>query len=221
MTIKPWLDKAGAYKIAKIPCPNFASQHVDLLAPRTGVLHTTEGGWESSMSVFRVHYAPHFIVGVNAQHRAAERFGVPHPAQPTSAAQIAQLVPLGVIGAACKAHNDHAVAQIEMVGYAQEKLWLPEAGTLDALASLMLTLRDECGIPLWHPWKDGDFGRASDNPHRHAPFYGRTAGWFGHGDMPSPDSHWDPGALAWSKVFAHAHDLEAKKRSITAPPAVA
>jgi hypothetical protein len=98
--------------------------------------------------------------------------------------------------------------RIARLGFSQEKLWLPDAETIDALASLMLVCRDEWGIPLTHPWPDGDFGRAGINPHRSAGKFGKVAGWYGHGDCPSPDTHWDPGALEWSKVFARATALD-------------
>jgi hypothetical protein len=61
---------------------------------------------------------------------------------------------------------------------------------------------DECllarvGIPLVHPFPDGDFGLAGSsrrNTHRKAGKFGKIAGWYGHGDMPDPDVHWDPGS---------------------------
>jgi hypothetical protein len=83
---------------------------------------------------------------------------------------------------------------------------------LDALASLMNVCWHEWGIPLVHPFPDGDFGLAGSsrrNTHRRAGKFGKIAGWYGHGDMPDPDVHWDPGALEWSKVFLHCHELEA------------
>ena len=62
MSVKPWLDRAGQFAIEHIGgIPHF-SKAVDLGAPRTGVLHTTEGGWDGSLAVFRQHYAPHFLL---------------------------------------------------------------------------------------------------------------------------------------------------------------
>ena len=51
----------------------------------------------------------------------------------------------------------------------------------------MVVCEKEWGIPLTHPWADGDYGRAGDNPHRHAGKFGKVAGWFAHGDMPPPE----------------------------------
>lgn len=195
MSIRGFIDHAGAFKVQQIPCPeHFKTQPMDLTAPRAGVLHTTEGGWAGSLAVFKCHYAPHFLLGFNAVDKKVE---------------IAQLLQVGLIGQATRAHNNLAIVQIEMVGFSQEKLWLPEPEVVDALASLMLVCRDEWGIALSHPWVDGDFGRAGPNPHRTAGKFGRIAGWFGHGDMPSPDTHWDPGALQWSKIFDRAKEIDA------------
>lgn len=193
------IDKAGKYPVVQAPCPCFQHELADLTVPAAGVLHTTEGGWNGSMDVFKVHYAPHFALGLNAS-------GKP---------EIAQLVPVGIIGAACVGHNNKARVQIEMIGYAKEEAWLPDDDTLDVLASLMLVCRDEWGIPLSHPWSDGDYGRAGDNPHRHSGKFGTVAGWFGHADMPPMDSHWDPGNLQWSKVFAHAASID--RSAVPAP----
>lgn len=187
MAVMQWLDDVGKFKVEKIPCPHF-SLAVDLAAPRTGVIHTTEGAWISSMGVFKTHYAPHFIVG---------------------AGRIAQLVPIGLIGAALVTHNDHAIVQIEVVSKSQQSLWLPDDATVEALAALMAVCQREYGIPLTHPWPDGDYGVYGDNPHRHAGKWGVVAGWFGHGDVPAPDAHWDPGALRWSALLAKAAAMTA------------
>lgn len=180
--VRPYLEMAGRFTVEQIPCPHF-SQPVDLDAPRTGVVHTTEGHWDDGLAVFKTHFAPHFLVG---------------------AGRIAQLVQVGTIGAALVTHNDHAIVQIEVVSFSKQTLWLPDDTTTEALAALMATCQREYGIPLSHPWVDGDYGLYGDNPHRHAGKWGVVAGWFGHGDVPSPDDHWDPGALEWSRVFAHA-----------------
>lgn len=187
-SVKPWLDQAGKFPVEPIPCPHF-SQPVDLDAPRTGVLHTTEGPTvEGALAIFRQHYAPHFLVGLDA-HRQV---------------RVLQLVQVGTIGAALVTHNWLAIVQVEMVGFSKETLWRPDDGTAEALASLMAVCKREYGIPLAHPWADGDFGRAGDNPHRHAGKFGVAAGWYAHGDCPSPDTHWDVGALEWSSLLDRA-----------------
>jgi hypothetical protein len=191
-TVKPWLDQAGRFPITHIGgIPHF-NQSVLLDAPRTGVLHTTEGGWVGSLAIFKQHFAPHFMLGFDADAQQV---------------RIAQLVQVGTIGAALKAHNNQAIVQIEMIGFSKEQPWLPDAETVAALASLMAECNSEYGIPLEHPWPDGDFGKAGPNPHRSSGKYGNVAGWYGHGDCPSPDTHWDPGSLKWSVVLDKAEQM--------------
>src|SRR5271169_4686487 len=146
-SVMPWLERAGRFEVEHIGgIPHF-NQPVDLDAPRTGVLHTTEGGWPGSMAVFKQHFAPHFMVGMDISQKRV---------------RIAQLVQVGTIGAALVTHNDHAIVQVEMIGFSKETPWTPDDETLKALAALMAVCKVEYGIPLVHPWADGDFGRAGD-----------------------------------------------------------
>jgi Putative peptidoglycan binding domain/N-acetylmuramoyl-L-alanine amidase len=188
-----WLTKAGDFTVEPIGgIPHFA-QSVLADSPRAGVLHTTEGSTiEGAMSVFKTHFAPHFALGKSASGRVV----------------VYQLVPIGFIGAALVTHNDLAIVQVEMVGFSKETAWFPDDETAAALAGLMAACRDEYGIPLWRPWADGVYGMATaSDPHRNAGQFGKDAGWFGHGDVPAPDSHWDPGAFQWSRVFALAANI--------------
>ena len=198
MTVRPYLDKVGRFAVEQIPCPH-ESMAVYLNTPRTGVVHTTEGGWTGSLAVFKTHFAPHFLVGPG---------------------RIAQLVQVGTIGAALVTHNWLALVQIEMIGYSKETLWVPDEETLEAVASLMAVCEAEYGIPLTHPWPDGVYGMArATDPHRNHGEFGTVAGWFGHGDVPAPDSHWDPGELKWSAFFDEARKVEAIKTPVpVAPP---
>jgi hypothetical protein len=184
--VRAWLDKAGPYRIEKIPCPH-PNEGVDLAAPPAGVLHTTEGGWDSGMSVFRVHFAPHFLVG---------------------AGRIAQLVPLGKMATALEhpsgfpETNRVCRVQIEVVGYSKTTLYQFDARTLDTLAELLAKLKGEAGIPLFRPfpeamppqpWAIRSFARRRSN-------WGRVAGWYGHVEIPG-NSHWDPGYYKWSELL--------------------
>lgn len=189
---KPWLTQAGKFPVEHIGGIPHYNDSVDLGAPRTGVLHTTEGGWVGSLAVFKQHYAPHFMLGFDADAQKV---------------RIAQLVQVGTIGAAIKARNRAVIVQIEMIGCSKETLWLPDPETLEALASLMAVCASEYQIPLFHPWPDGDFGKAGNNPHRSSGKFGQQAGWYGHGDCPRPDTHWDPGNLRWSVVFNRAQQI--------------
>jgi hypothetical protein len=191
-SVKPWLEQAGKFPITRIKdIPHF-DDPVDLAGPRTGVLHTTEGKWPGAMTVFKQHFAPHFLLGLETDNGPV---------------RIAQLVPVGTIGASIRAHNNKAIVQIEMVGFSQKTPWQPDDKTAEALASLMAVCNKEYGIPLSHPWPDGDFGKAGDNSHRESGRFGTIAGWYGHGDCPSPDIHWDPGNLKWSVILKAAQAL--------------
>jgi hypothetical protein len=206
--VKPWLDQAGTFPIVHIGgIPHF-NEAVNLDAPRTGVLHTTEGGWIGSLAVFKQHYAPHFMLGFNAD---------------AGKVQIAQLVQVGTIGASLRANNAKAIVQIEMIGFSKTTPWLPDDTTLLALASLMAICEREYGIPSSRPWPDGDFGAAGNNPHRDSGNFGKIPGWYGHGDCPSPDTHWDPGNLKWNEVFtrAQAQHLDGTDRERIGPIAMA
>jgi hypothetical protein len=128
-------------------------------------------------------------------------------------------VQVGTIGTALKAHNNQAIVQIEIVGYSKEQPWLPDDETVEALASLIAVCLREYGIPLHRLWADGDFGKAGDNPHRASGKFGKEAGWFGHGDCPSPDTHWDPGNLKWSVILAKAQRIAETLGAPTSPSA--
>ena len=100
-----WLTKAGTYTVEKMPMPHLSTA-VDLAKPRVGVMHTTEGGFDSALSVFRQHYAPHFMVGTDSKGHT----------------RILQFVPLGTMASALQNHtggvetNRWAHVQIELVG---------------------------------------------------------------------------------------------------------
>jgi hypothetical protein len=200
--VKPWLDQANRFPIAHIGgIPHF-NESVHLEAPRTGVLHTTEGGWAGSLSIFKQHFAPHFMLGFDADAQKV---------------RIAQLVQVGTIGAALVTHNNQAIVQIEMVGFSKKTPWLPDDETAAALASLMAACSIEYGIPLDHPWSDGDFGKAGNNPHRSSGKFGDIPGWYGHGDCPSPDTHWDPGNLEWSQLLNMAQQIATNMGDVPQP----
>ncbi len=203
--VKPWLEKAGRFTVEHIGgIPHF-NQQVDLGGPRTGVLHTTEGNWAGSLGVFKTHYAPHFMLGLDSEQNRV---------------RIAQLVQVGTIGAALVTHNWIALVQVEMIGYSKETLWVPDPQTEEALATLMAVCKAEYGIPLTHPWADGIYGRATaSDPHRAEGKFGSVAGWYGHGDCPSPDSHWDPGDLRWSHVLSMAAAMQESNNPPSPPPA--
>lgn len=192
--MKSALAKAGRYTIEQENCP--PTGPVDLKRPRTGVLHTTEGSFESAYNEFKKKYAPHFLVGKDRSGKV----------------RIVQFVSLGNYAAALENHsggvetNRWAVVQIEVAGYSKTTPWMFDDDVKDALASLMATLVKEAGIPLARPfpdkmptlpWATPSFQR------RKAAKWGRVAGWYGHVEVPE-NGHWDPGALKWSELLAAA-----------------
>lgn len=185
------ITRAGNFPVRQVPVRHYPNT-VNFSRPRCAVLHTVEGTWAGGMAILTRHYAPHFMLGLNNKK-----------------AEIVQFVPIGFIGAALRANNDQALVQVEMVGFSKEKPWLPDGQTLDALCSLMNVCEREWGIPRAHPWPDNDWGRAGERtPHRASGKFGHIAGWYGHQDVPE-NTHWDVGALQWSRVFDRCHELEA------------
>jgi hypothetical protein len=207
MTITPWLTKAGRFPVEHIGGIPHLNEGVDLFSPRTGIIHTTEpgaratqqAGWDAALGVFKRHWSPHFLVG---------------------AGRIAQLVQIGTRSGALVDHNVSALVQVEVVANSSEDPWLFDAATAEAVAALMAACLIEYGIPLFRPWPDGVYGKArASDPHRAEGKYGHIAGWFGHGDIPSPDTHWDPGNLKWSALFARAAEIEHDPSPAPAPVA--
>jgi N-acetylmuramoyl-L-alanine amidase len=201
--MRAWLTRAGTVRVEKRPCPA-PGERIDRSRPRTGVVHTTEGNWESALGEFEQHFAPHFLLGRDQ----------------TGTCRIAQLIPLGQMAASLLnpaggvETNRWAVAQIEVVGMSSTIPWLPADDVQHALASLMLTLQHEAGIPLSRPFEDAmpplpwattSFSR------RHAGKWGEVPGWYGHVEVPEND-HWDPGALRWSELLGRSADLASPAR---------
>lgn len=179
--LKGWISAAGSFKVEHVPCPDYAGD-VELTGARRGVQHTTEGSLESALAVFRVHYAPHFLVGRDAGRT-----------------RILQLLPLGRAAAALEHPDDTpptnagAHVQIELADFSQRHPWLPQPLEVqEALADLYAVLQQTVGIPL----------RYVPNAQRSRAVWDGNGGWYGHGDVPDqPDGHWDPGDLQWPTLF--------------------
>ena len=189
----------GGRKIEHIPCPH-PNAPVDMTVPAVGVLHTVEGSLGSGLSVFQNRNAPHFTLD-----------GV----------RIIQMVPLGMMGSSLAnpaggvETNRLVRAQIELAGKSSQKPWLPDEPTTAALADLLATLERAAEIPLTRPFPDKmpPLPWATVNFTRRKGKWGKTAGWFGHIEVPE-NSHWDPGALQWTKLLALASELSAKQKRV-------
>lgn len=191
-----YLARAGRFRVEHLPCPGPAGALVGTDRPK-GVLHTTEGSFESALAIFRERDAPTFLLGRDKHGRV----------------RVVQLRPLGACAAALEhpagtpETNRAVMAQVEIAGYSQRKPWLPDDEVTEALATLMLTLEDAAGIPLRHPV-------ISDRDER---AFARASGWVGHCDVPN-NSHWDPGALRWAALFKRAKQLDATPAVVKARP---
>lgn len=185
--MKPgWLPRKGLVSVERRACPDYGPVNLD--APPKGVLHTTEGSFESALGVFRNHYAPHFLVGRDKRGRV----------------RVVQLVRLGRTAGALENKrggvetNSVCRVQIEIVGKSKREPWLPDQAVTDALARLLAHLVDGAGVPLQHPRVNRSWSRW------------RTAvGWVGHADVPE-NTHWDPGALKWTELLRLANAYRAE-----------
>lgn len=179
-----WLDHAGPYKVERVNVPCLSAD-VSLTIPAKGVGHTTEGSWDSAMSVFRRHYAPTFMVGRDGNR-----------------VRIVQFCPLGKIASALRntaggvETNRWARAQIELVARSSRASWQPDTDVMRAYAALLYELRDVAGIPLRH----------ITNQSRDPRVWRDSAGWFDHAGVPE-NSHWDMGAFRWPAALTAAGNL--------------
>jgi hypothetical protein len=192
----------GGRRIEHIPCPH-PGERVDVGAPAVGVMHTIEGNLGSGLSVFQRHFAPHFAL---------------------DGRRIVQMIPLGMIACALENRpggvetNRITRAQIEVAGKSQESPWLPDPQTADALADLMATLKLTADIPLTRPFPEKMPPKpwaATNFKRRQAGKWGRTAGWFGHVEVPE-NAHWDPGNFQWGKLLARARKYAGQSGTVQA-----
>jgi hypothetical protein len=192
-----WLPKALNYHVEKMAV-SYLTAHVDLHKPAVGVMHTTEGSFDSALKEFKTKFAPHFLVG---------------------AGRIVQFAPLRIMSHALEHKkgtvetNRWARVQIEVAGHSKLDLWQPDNATFLALASLVAVLEDAAGIPLTRPhhWPDQldkhQVWAKTGNPRRIQHVWGKVAGWFGHIEVPG-NHHWDPGSLNYTALFAKARALK-------------
>jgi hypothetical protein len=189
-----WLTHAVKYPVEHVHV-SYLTGHVDHAKPAVGVMHTTEGSFDSALQEFKTKFAPHFLVGKS---------------------RIIQFAPLGKMSHALEHHkgavetNRWARVQIEIAGKSQLDLWKPDSETFDRLAALVAVVSDAAGIPLKRHWPDqldkGVVWATSKNPRRLQHVWGKEGGWFGHIEVPG-NSHWDPGSLDYTALFARAQEL--------------
>lgn len=202
---EPWLTSVGGVRVERITVPH-ALVAVDTSRPPSGVGHTTEGGWTSSLNVFKQHYAPHFMLGRDETGRI----------------RIAQFVPLGYEAASLEnppggvETNRWARCQFELVGVSSLQPWLPGPDVSHLLAAFLAVIRDHSltQIPLRRPFPDalppGVTWATPSNPRRQSGKWGIEAGWYNHMEVPEND-HWDMGAFQWNEMFKQAPGAAARR----------
>lgn len=194
---KRWLEKiGGSVEVERITDVKRSGVTSDLSVPPKGVLHTTEGGWDGSLSVFRnVTGTPTFMGGfdvTSGRHR------------------VAQFMPIGEMALTLKnaaggtETNREVRVQIEALGFSQfggKKRWflgvdrksLSEA-TKNMLADLVWSAGEAAGIPHRHAGLG--FGNRSVSQ------WDSEAGWYAHSEAPEND-HGDVGnEFDWDDLFA-------------------
>lgn len=188
---KEWLDTVGGVKVERLTGVKRSGASSDQSKPARAVLHTTEGGWDGSMAVFRSTGTPTFMVGRDNRN----------------VLRVAQFMPMGEMALTLKnasggvETNRWCLVQIELVGFSQRTFGWPlgvdrkpmDEAVKRTLADLVDQCSAACGIPL---------KRAGDGTRSVANWSGNT-GWFGHAEVPEND-HWDPGNFDWADLFKRA-----------------
>lgn len=191
---KHWLDHVGPVEVERIDDVKRSGVTSDLGVPPKGVLHTTEGGFAGSLSVFRNSTGtPTFMAGRDENGRL----------------RVAQFMPVGEMSLTLKnasggtETNREARVQIECLGFSRfpgRPAWflgVDRRGLDSAAKNLIADLVYEAS-------------EASGIPHRHAGLgFGNRSlsrwdshgGWYAHSEAPEND-HSDVGnEFDWDDLF--------------------
>ena len=180
-----WLPNAELIK-SKLSCGTY-----DRLDPKKVGIHTTEGpSIASAMSAY-ISYPPHVIASYE-ERRVAQHFPLNVPARSFKGSE----------------NDDEPVIQVELVGYAREsRYWADEK---------LRWFAENVFGPIYQLWPcalvgppqgfkdelDGQILARASSKHRFkTKAYEEFSGYLGHQPAPSPDSHWDPGALDIGKLL--------------------
>jgi hypothetical protein len=155
-------------------------------------MHTTEGGSISGAMSAYAPYPPHLI------YDWRNRRGVQHVRLDRAAYS------------AMDGNDDDYMIQVELVGFAAETRNWPEEALRNVAIDVVAPLEQYFKIPrriIWHGFKDGRDGitlAVANSPIRLDWAQLRDfSGWLGHQHLPSPDTHWDPGALPMARIFSY------------------
>lgn len=182
-----WLVNVAGVPVERISGVKRSFTTANMSAPPKAVMHTTEGGWDGSLNVFKTSTGtPTFMIGRDG-----------------TKLRVAQFMPIGEMALTLKnpsggvETNRVCRVQIELVGFSKKELWLPDEKTTEALADLMGQIKDKAQVPL----------RRGGDGTRNVSRWLNASGWFGHVEVPEND-HVDPGNLNYTKLFALAGQEE-------------
>lgn len=168
----------------------------DQTYPWRGVWHTTEGGWDASISSFRSkRIPPHLLVDPVTRRRG-------------------QLVSLNRSSYALEndpggveTNREHAI-QIEVVGYARQSHLLADDALRWLGEEVVRPLAAAVPIRFWSPPFYGEgagWTLATESARQRMSFEAWRSfdGWCGHQHVPE-NAHWDPGALNVARILDFA-----------------
>ncbi|MDF2969268.1 MAG: hypothetical protein K0Q93_3046, partial [Nocardioidaceae bacterium] len=172
--------------------PGLAGKPYQFTHNPKGCMHTTEGGSISGAMSAYAPYPPHLI------YDWRNRRGVQHVRLDRAAYS------------AMDGNDDDYMIQVELVGFAAETRNWPEEALRNVAIDVVAPLEQYFKIPrriIWHGFKDGRDGitlAVANSPIRLDWTQLRDfSGWLGHQHLPSPDTHWDPGALPMARIFSY------------------
>ena len=182
-----WLPDYERYEY-----PGLAGKPYQFTHNPKGCMHTTEGGSIAGAMSAYAPYPPHLI------YDWRNRRGVQHVRLDRAAYS------------AMDGNDDDYMIQVELVGFAAETRNWPEQALRNIAADVVAPLEQFFQIPrtvVWHGFKDGRDGitlATASSPIRLNWTQLRDfSGWLGHQHLPSPDTHWDPGALPMARIFSY------------------
>ncbi len=190
-----WLTSVGGIQVEHIKDCKRSFVLADK-TPAKGVLHTTEGSWSGSLSVFRYNTGtPTFMIGRDG----SARIGVGYNGR----LRIAQFMPIGEMALTLEnlsggvETNRDCLVQIELVAHCQWEPWLPDPQTTELLKQLMAEIKRVADVPLIRGGNDS----------RSVVRWNSKAGWFGHKEAPEND-HTDPRAIRWDVLLKADEEVD-------------
>jgi hypothetical protein len=177
----------------RVPLPGMPGKAYQFTHNPKGCLHTTEGSSIAGARAAYAPYPPHLIYDWRI------RTGEQH-------------VPLNRAAySASDGNDDDYMIQIELVGFAADTRHWPDEALRNVATDVIAPLEKYFGIPrniCSHGFRDGADGiypyiSTPQSPIRIGWQSLRDfSGWLGHQHLPSPDNHWDPGALNVARILS-------------------